>query len=55
VAIELVDLDVLEAAGLVDVPADIERHPVHDAEDVPACWLGEPDFVRFESAELVAR
>jgi hypothetical protein len=55
VAVELVDVNVPEAAGLVDVPADFVRHLVHDAEDVPACSLGEPDFVRFESAERVAR
>jgi len=55
VAIEPVDVDVPEAADRVDVPADFERHLVHDAEDVPACCLGEPDFVRFESAERVAR
>ncbi len=55
VAVELVDLDALEAAGLVDMPADLERHLVHDAEDVPACGLGELDFSRVEAAEHVDR
>ena len=54
-AVEFVDLDVLEATGLVDMPARLERHLVHDAEDVPACGLGELGFARVEAAEHVDR
>jgi hypothetical protein len=35
-AVELVDLDVEEAACLVGGPSEFERHLVHDAEDVSA-------------------
>jgi hypothetical protein len=55
VAVELIDLDVAEAAGLIDVPADLERHLVHDAEHVPAGRLGEPDFAGFEAAKRAGR
>jgi hypothetical protein len=37
------------------VPADLERDLVHDAEDVPAGRLGEPDFSWFEAAARVDR
>jgi hypothetical protein len=55
VPVELVDIEVPEAASLVDVPSDLERHLVHDAEDVPARRLGESDFTGFEVAERVDR
>ena len=55
VAVEFVDLDVAEAARLADVPADVERHLIHDPEYLFARRLGEPDFARFEAAEHVDR
>jgi L-arabinose isomerase len=55
VAVELVDVDVRYAAGLVDGPSDLERHLVHDAEDVLAGGLGDLNFTGFEAAERVAR
>jgi hypothetical protein len=53
--VEVVKVDGPEAAVLVCVPADLEGHLVHDAEDVPAGRLGDPDVAGLEAAERVDR
>ena len=55
VAVEFVDVGVAEAAGPVSVPADLERHLVHDAEEVHAGGLCDPEFAGFEAAERIDR
>jgi hypothetical protein len=55
VTVEVVKVDVPEAACLIDGPADLERHLVHDAEHLLAGGPGRLDFVGFEAAEQVSR
>ena len=52
-AVEFGGVDVPEAAGLVDVPAALEGHLVHDAEHVSACCRREADVIRIELTQRV--
>lgn len=53
VVVEVVDVDVPEAAGLVDLPAALERHLVHHPEHVPARGLRQLDAVGVEATEYL--